>query len=165
VAKNNHKGRVLIGRERDAPSIPLFDHTRKRKSRGRDIVALTAPKAMYESKRYEDAVHRIEKRHPGSIFIFPDGLYHTETYWRRTFRTNLHHVTHAYSLVTETGVIGAGAFAELVFLNREDSSLRFCGAFTGHPRNPSKSVLQVRGAFQPNRQTWWWTQAARLEAA
>jgi hypothetical protein len=154
------------GRERPARTIRLFDtrESHAPNDGGSHLFFLCAPKALYSSHRFVNAVGRLALLPSNHArILLPHEMFSESEQWRQTFRIALAEVTECLVLLNPDDTIASGAWAELDWIKRPGSPLRYLAALKADDTDPNCNVLQTEGFFrQVPRKDWSWWKAARL---
>jgi hypothetical protein len=127
------------------------------------VAFLCAPKPLYRTPRYIRAENYVLRETPENarLFLAAD-TWHSADDWRSSYRNVLKTVTHCYVLCNADDSIGAGAWAELLWLTREGNPLQYLAVLRSSNIDADNDDCVTTGLFKPVPfHAWTWDRAAR----
>ena len=93
-----------------------------------EVVYFTAAVGMLDDPLYDLALRKVRGVHPGAKVLSAKSLWSSPKDWLATYRDALADVTHVYILPYRGGIVGAGIYEEIYYLDSRDRgapSVRF----------------------------------------
>ena len=91
-----------------------------RSTRPPEVVYFTAAVGMLGDPLYDRALPKVQGLHPSAKMLSAKSLWSSPKDWLATYREALADVTHVYILPYKGGIVGAGIYEEIDYLDSRD---------------------------------------------